>query len=158
MLSPIFVSADAQWEKLLSVWRMEKRRVVFTNGCFDVLHRGHVEYLACARKKGDVMIVGLNSDDSVRRLKGPTRPVNDFFARATVLAALRSVDAVVGFDDDTPLRLIELVRPDVLVKGSDYRPENIVGADVVLAYGGRVQTVDLTPGFSTTTLIEKMRN
>lgn len=157
MLSPIFVSADSGWKKLLSDRRSENRRVVFTNGCFDVLHRGHVEYLAAARQKGDFLLVGLNSDASVRRLKGAGRPVNEFIARATVLAALRAVDAVVGFDDDTPLRLIEIVRPDVLVKGADYKPENIVGADVVLSYGGRVETAELTPGYSTTGLIEKMR-
>jgi D-beta-D-heptose 7-phosphate kinase/D-beta-D-heptose 1-phosphate adenosyltransferase len=141
------------------LWRRRilGKTVVFTNGCFDVLHRGHVEYLAAAKRMGDALLVGLNSDHSVRRLKGPGRPVNTFEARATVLSALRSVDAVVGFDDDTPFGLIEIVRPDVLVKGADYTRENIVGAEYVLSYGGRVETVELTQGYSTTGLIAKLR-
>lgn len=131
--------------------------IVFTNGCFDILHRGHVEYLAHARSLGDRLVVGLNSDDSVRRLKGPTRPLNGEEDRALVLAALEVVDAVTIFDEDTPLELIAALLPDVLVKGGDYRPDTIVGADEVVAAGGRVVVSRLVPGLSTTGLIERSR-
>ena len=143
----------AEW---LEDCRKNGRKIVFTNGCFDILHRGHVEYLSKAAAFGDVMIVGLNSDASVKRLKGPSRPVNDEFARAFVLAGLGFVSAVVLFDEDTPYNLIKTVQPDFLVKGSDYKPENIVGYDIVTAKGGKVVTVDLVEGFSTTKTIEKM--
>ena len=132
------------------------KKIVFSNGCFDILHRGHVEYLAKAAAFGDVMIIGLNTDASVKRLKGPSRPVNDENARAFVLAGLEFVSAVVFFDEDTPYNLIKTVQPDILVKGSDYKPENIVGYDIVMAKGGKVVTVDLVEGFSTTKTIEKM--
>lgn len=141
----------------LSTWRAQGLKIVFTNGCFDLLHRGHVEYLAKASDKGDVLVVGLNTDASVRRLKGESRPINDEVARATVLASLSCVDAVVLFDEDTPYELIKAVRPDVLVKGADYKPEEIVGYDVVTAYGGKVETVDLVEGYSTTGMIESMK-
>lgn len=131
-------------------------RVVFTNGCFDILHRGHVEYLAAARELGDALVVGLNSDASVRRLKGPGRPVNPTQDRAAVLAALSVVDAVAVFDDDTPLRLIEALLPDVLVKGGDYSRETIVGAAEVEGAGGRVVVVPLVEGRSTTGIIERI--
>ena len=130
---------------------------MFSNGCFDILHCGHVEYLAKAAAFGDVMIIGLNTDASVKRLKGPSRPVNDEYARAFVLAGLEFVSAVVLFDEDTPYNLIKKVQPDFLVKGSDYKPENIVGYDIVTAKGGKVVTVDLVEGYSTTKTIEKMR-
>lgn len=147
-------------EESLNNWLGECRRsgkkIVFSNGCFDILHRGHVEYLSKAAAKGDVLIIGLNTDASVRRLKGPSRPVNDEKARAFVLAALGFVSAVTLFDDDTPYQLINKVQPDVLVKGSDYRPEDIVGYDIVTAKGGRVETIDLVEGFSTTKTIEKL--
>lgn len=130
-------------------------RIVFTNGCFDVLHRGHVEYLAAARRLGDRLVVGLNGDDSVRRLKGPGRPVNPYEDRAIVLAGLAAVDAVVRFDDDTPLGLIEALQPDVLVKGGDYRLEEIVGAEEVIAGGGEVVIVPLVPGRSTTEVLAR---
>lgn len=132
------------------------KKIVFSNGCFDILHRGHVEYLSKAAAFGDVMVVGLNTDASVKRLKGPSRPVNDEYARAFVLAGLEFVSAVVLFDEDTPYNLIKKVQPDFLVKGSDYKPENIVGYDIVTAKGGKVVTVDLVEGFSTTKTIEKM--
>lgn len=128
-------------------------KVVFTNGCFDILHRGHVEYLAKAADMGDVLVVGLNTDASVRRLKGEGRPINNEESRALVLASLSFVDAVVLFDEDTPLELIKAVRPDVLVKGADYKPEEIVGADFVTSYGGTVATVPLVEGYSTTKVI-----
>ena len=142
-------------EKWLDDCRKNGKKIVFTNGCFDILHRGHVEYLAKAAAFGDVMIIGLNTDASVKRLKGPSRPVNDEYARAFVLAGLEFVSAVVLFDEDTPYNLIKTVQPDFLVKGSDYKPENIVGYDIVTAKGGKVVTVDLVEGFSTTKTIEK---
>ena len=129
--------------------------LVFTNGCFDILHRGHVEYLAYARGLGDWLVVGLNADDSVRRLKGPSRPVNGAHDRALVLAALAVVDAVILFEEDTPQRLISALLPDVLVKGGDYREEDIVGADEVVAAGGRVVVAPLVPGRSTTSILER---
>lgn len=137
--------------------RRAGRRVVFTNGCFDILHAGHVALLEAARREGDVLVVGLNSDASVRRLKGPERPLNGERDRAAVLAALRAVDAVVVFDEDTPLALIRALRPDVLVKGGDYTVDTIVGADVVAAAGGRVVVVPLVAGRATTALVEKIR-
>ena len=143
-------------EKWLVECRRSGKKIVFSNGCFDILHRGHVEYLSKAAAKGDVLIIGLNTDASVRRLKGPTRPVNDEKARAFVLAALEFVSAVTLFDEDTPYQLINKVQPDVLVKGSDYKPEDIVGYDIVMAKGGRVETIDLVEGFSTTKTIEKL--
>lgn len=142
--------------KWLEDCRKNGKKIVFTNGCFDILHRGHVEYLSKAAAFGDVMVIGLNTDASVKRLKGPSRPVNDEYARAFVLAGLEFVSAVVLFDEDTPYDLIKKVQPDFLVKGSDYKPENIVGYDIVTAKGGKVVAVDLVEGFSTTKTIEKM--
>ncbi len=144
------------WEEAVERYgRPRPGRVVFTNGCFDILHRGHVEYLHTARRLGDLLIVGLNGNDSVRRLKGEGRPVNDYEDRATVLAGLEAVDAVVRFDDDTPLRLIEALLPDVLVKGGDYRPDEIVGAHEVVQAGGEVVVAPLVPGRSTSDIIER---
>jgi len=137
--------------------RAAGKTVVFTNGCFDLLHRGHVDLLAAARAKGDVLIVGLNSDASVRRLKGPGRPLVPAGDRAAVLAALAAVDVVVVFDEDTPLELIGELVPDVLVKGADYRPEDVVGKDVVERAGGRVELVPLTEGRSTSSLVDRLR-
>jgi D-beta-D-heptose 7-phosphate kinase/D-beta-D-heptose 1-phosphate adenosyltransferase len=133
------------------------QKIVFTNGCFDVLHAGHVQYLNEARAQGDVLVVGLNSDASVRGLKGANRPVQPQTARSVVLAALQAVDFVTIFDDATPLKLIEAIRPDVLVKGADYRKDQVVGAGFVESHGGRVHLAALHPGHSTTTLIDKMR-
>ena len=141
----------------LSRWREQGLRIVFTNGCFDILHRGHVEYLSKAADMGDVLVVGLNTDASVKRLKGEGRPVNDQEARAIVLASLSCVDAVALFDEDTPYELIKAVRPDVLVKGADYKPEEIVGYDIVTSYGGKVETVPLVEGYSTTGLLNGKR-
>ncbi len=136
-------------------WRATGARVVFTNGCFDILHIGHIRLLEQARRQGDCLIVGLNSDASVRRLKGPSRPIVADSERAGILAALSSVDAVVVFDESTPLRLIEAIRPDVLVKGGDYSQDSVVGAREVLAWGGRVELIPLVRGVSTTRLIAK---
>jgi rfaE bifunctional protein nucleotidyltransferase chain/domain len=129
---------------------------VFTNGCFDLLHPGHVTYLEAARELGDALVVGLNSDASVRRLKGPARPILTEQERATVLSGLRSVDYVVVFDEDTPLALIRRIVPDVLVKGGDWPVEAIVGADVVLAAGGRVSSLPFVEGKSTTGIVERI--
>ena len=139
-------------------WRHRTRgRLVFTNGVFDLLHPGHIEILSNARALGDALVVGVNSDDSVRRLKGPSRPVRNEQERAYVLAALRDVDAVVLFSEDTPLELIRRLRPDVLVKGGDYTRDTVVGADDVESWGGRVVIVPLVHGQSTTSIIEKLR-
>ena len=140
--------------KQLAIWRFKGKTIVFSNGCFDVLHLGHVEYLAKARDLGDILIVGLNSDDSVHRIKGAHRPVNNEEARAITLAALSFVDCVILFGEDTPYELIKLVQPDILVKGKDYEGKEIVGSDVVKASGGQVVTIDLTKGYSTTHTIE----
>lgn len=148
-----------QVQRLCNIWRMKGDRIVFTNGCFDILHRGHVEYLQEAAALGDRLIIGLNTDDSVRRLgKADGRPYNDQDSRAKVLAALRLVDAVVLFDQDTPLELIQAIGPDVLVKGGDYTEEQIVGAAFVKARGGEVRSLKLVEGFSTTALVERIRN
>lgn len=142
-----------------NIWRMKGDRIVFTNGCFDILHRGHVEYLQEAASLGDRLIIGVNSDRSVQRQgKGPDRPLNDEVSRAKVLAALRLVDAVVIFEEDTPLALIEAIEPDVLVKGGDWSADRIVGADIVLARGGEVRSLKLIEGFSTTSLVERIRH
>lgn len=144
---------------LLNQWNSENKEVVFTNGCFDILHRGHVEYLCHARDLGDKLILGLNTDASVKRLgKSPERPINNEQTRAIILAALECVDAIILFNEDTPLELIDFVQPDVLVKGSDYKAEDIVGYDIVKAKGGKVITIQLVDGFSTTKLIEKMKS
>ena len=131
-------------------WKNEKLRIVFTNGCFDLLHRGHVDYLSKAADLGDKLVIGLNSDASVSKLKGPHRPITDQDSRAFLLASLAFVDAVVIFDEDTPADLINLVRPDVLVKGGDYEPKDIVGYDTVIARGGEVIALPLVKGYSTT--------
>ncbi|MFO8089055.1 MAG: D-glycero-beta-D-manno-heptose 1-phosphate adenylyltransferase [Desulfatiglandaceae bacterium] len=132
-------------------------KLVFTNGCFDLLHPGHVRYLAAAREMGDHLLVAVNSDRSVRRIKGPSRPVQPEYVRAELLAALENVDSVVIFDEETPLRAIEALLPDVLVKGGDWKEEDIVGADVVRAGGGLVKSIPFEEGFSTTALIERIR-
>ncbi|MCO5162766.1 MAG: D-glycero-beta-D-manno-heptose-7-phosphate kinase [Mesorhizobium sp.] len=144
-------------ERLVGAWKREGLTVGFTNGCFDILHAGHVTLLHAARSQCDRLVLGLNSDASVRRLKGEGRPVNAEHDRACVLAALASVDAVVVFSEDTPLRLIELLKPDVLVKGADYTIDKVVGADIVQAYGGKVLLVDLVEGRSTTATIRKLK-
>jgi len=133
------------------------KKIVFTNGCFDIIHPGHTKYLQSAKSLGDVLILGLNSDDSVRRLKGSERPLNCEEDRAEVLLALESVDHVVVFTEDTPCNLISRIKPDVLAKGGDYKKEDIVGADVVEENGGEVVVIPFVPGKSTTSLIEKIR-
>jgi D-beta-D-heptose 7-phosphate kinase/D-beta-D-heptose 1-phosphate adenosyltransferase len=137
--------------------RATGQRIAFTNGCFDILHLGHVQYLTEARAQADCLVVGLNTDASVRALKGPGRPVNSEEARAAVLAGLAAVDFLVLFADPTPVELIRAIRPDVLVKGADYRKDQVVGADLVESYGGRVHLAGLREGYSTTKLIQQMR-
>ena len=145
------LEAAQQWR------RRQAGVVVFTNGVFDLLHPGHVDILVAARALGDALVVGVNTDDSVRRLKGPDRPVRGEHERVHVLGALEAVDAVVLFDADTPLELIRALMPDILVKGGDYSVETVVGAGDVIARGGRVVIVPLTPGHSTTGTVERMR-
>ncbi len=146
-----------QLDTHLAYWNFKNYKIVFTNGCFDIIHRGHIEYLAQAASYGDILIIGLNTDNSVRRIKGETRPVQDEYARAITLAAFQFVNAVVLFDEDTPYRLIQKVQPDILIKGSDYKPESIVGYDIVSAKGGEVVTIDFIEGYSTTKIIEKLK-
>lgn len=137
-------------------WKLDGKKMVFTNGCFDIIHRGHVEYLTKAKGLGDVLVVGLNTDASVRRIKGPKRPIVAEGDRAIVLAALRMVDFVSLFDENTPYELIQAIVPDVLVKGADWTPETIVGRDIIEKSGGSVQTIDLVPHRSTSAIIRKI--
>jgi rfaE bifunctional protein nucleotidyltransferase chain/domain len=139
------------------VWRAKQQKIVFTNGCFDILHHGHLDYLAKAADMGNVLVVGVNSDASVKRLKGPERPVTNQEDRAFQLASLLCVDAVCIFDEDTPLSLIELVQPDVLVKGGDYTIDTIVGASFVLQHGGKVLTVPFVQGYSTSSILDYIK-
>jgi D-beta-D-heptose 7-phosphate kinase/D-beta-D-heptose 1-phosphate adenosyltransferase len=144
-------------EKICNSLREQNKKIVFTNGCFDILHRGHIEYLTKAKEFGDVLIVGLNSDTSVKRLKGKDRPINSESDRARILDALKPVDYVVIFEEDTPLRLIQMVKPDVLVKGGDYKVEEIVGSEFVMSYGGKVEIIPFVEGKSTTKIIQKIK-
>ncbi len=150
------ILSDESLHRKLAFWRFRDYRVVFTNGCFDILHLGHIDYLARASELGDVLVVGLNTDKSVRALKGPPRPLQDETSRSLLLASLSFVSAVVLFDEETPLELIRVVQPDVLVKGSDYRPEEIVGHDLVTGGGGTVETIDFVEGYSTSAIIKKL--
>ncbi len=150
------VLTTAQLQPMLELWRFFGKKVVFTNGCFDLLHLGHLDYLSKAADLGDIFIIGVNTDASVSRLKGPMRPVNDQQSRAMLLAAFGFVDAVVLFDEPTPKALIDFIQPDVLVKGNDYKAEDIVGYDTVMAKGGRVATIPLVEGYSTTAIINRI--
>ncbi len=151
-----------KWEDLsrtIAIWKFKDRKIVFTNGCFDILHKGHVTYLAEAAELGDNLIVGLNSDESVKKLhKGPGRPIQDQDSRALILASLHHVSAVILFDEETPAELIKRVQPDVLVKGGDWKPEQIVGYDTVKANGGEVVSIDFVPGYSTTSIEQKIKS
>lgn len=147
------------WEQIpaaLEAWRAAGDRIVFTNGCFDILHYGHLHYLSAARDLGERLVIGLNSAASVSRLKGPNRPINDELTRTHLLAALEVVDAVIVFEADTPLELIALVQPDILVKGGDWKPEQIVGSGLVLAKGGQVKSLPFVQGYSTTNIEQKI--
>lgn len=146
-------------KKLCSIleWaRMQNKKIVFTNGCFDLLHQGHIDYLAKARSLGDMLIIGLNTDNSIKRLKGNSRPIQDEQSRALILASLLFVDYVVMFDEDTPYNLIKKINPNVLVKGADYKKEDIVGYDIVELNGGKVMTLNYLEGCSTSNIIRKI--
>ena len=143
-------------ERALAIWRFQDRKIVFTNGCFDILHLGHIDYLAKAADLGHILIIGLNTDASVCRIKGPQRPLQDQHSRAMILAALSFVSAVVLFDQETPYELIKLIQPDFLVKGADYKPEEIVGYDIITTRGGQVITIEFLPGYSTTGIVNKI--
>ena len=151
----IFLSKQ-NFSPCLQAWKNGNKKIVFTNGCFDILHRGHADYLAKAASLGDVLVLGLNTDQSVRRLKGNSRPIVDEYSRAFMLASFLFVNAVVLFDEDTPLDLIAFTQPDILVKGSDYKEEDIVGAEIVKAKGSSIITIDFVEGFSTTAIIGKI--
>lgn len=144
-------------QKTISRLKSRGKKIVFTNGCFDLLHYGHVKYLADAKKKGDILVVGINSDSSVKRIKGDKRPIINEAARLKTVASLQDVDYAVLFKENTPLKLIKLLKPDVLVKGADWSKNNIVGKDFVESYGGKVSTVKLVKGYSTTLLIKKIK-
>lgn len=151
------ILAGDSLQKALNTWRFYDKKIVFTNGCFDLLHYGHVEYLSKAKDLGDILIVGLNTDSSVKHLKGEHRPLQNENARAAILASLQFVDVVVLFDEETPYNLISHIRPHILVKGSDYKPEQIAGYDILQSYNGEVKTIDFVPGHSTSALEEKIR-
>jgi rfaE bifunctional protein nucleotidyltransferase chain/domain len=138
-------------------WKEKAQKTVFTNGCFDILHLGHIDYLEKAAGKGDKLIVAINTDSSVKKLKGDSRPINNEIARARLLAALAFVDAVTFFSEDTPIKLISNILPDVLIKGSDYEIGNIIGADIVLQNGGAVETIALVEGYSTSQIIKQIK-
>lgn len=152
----IFNYSDVEFSRLLAIWRFQGKKIVFTNGCFDILHLGHIDYLAAASELGDLLIIGLNTDLSVSRIKGNNRPLQDEVSRAFVLASLGFVDAVVFFGEDTPYNLIKTTQPDILVKGADYKPEDIVGYDVVKNKGGEIVTIEFLNGYSTTAIEKKI--
>lgn len=141
----------------LNIWRLLEKKIVFTNGCFDLLHLGHIDYLSKAADMGEKLIIGLNSDASTSALKGPSRPIIDQYSRSIMLASFSFVDAVIIFDDPTPLPLIEWIKPDILVKGADYTIDQIVGSELVLQYGGDVKTIEYLSGYSTSAIEKKIK-
>lgn len=151
------LSDNTEINRKIAYWKFLNQKIVFTNGCFDFLHQGHIEYLAKAASMGDILVIGLNTDRSVKSIKGNNRPINDETARAMVLAGMGFVEAVILFDEDTPFELIKKVEPDILVKGSDYEKNEVVGSDIVLEKGGEVKTVELTDGFSSTDIIDRIK-
>ena len=152
----IFVTADADYIRMLTISKFLGKKIVFTNGCFDLLHLGHIDYLSKAADLGNMLIIGLNSDLSVSRIKGNTRPLQDERSRAMVLASLGFVDVVVLFVEDTPYELIKATQPNILVKGADYKPEDIVGYDIVKNKGGEIITIEFLEGYSTTAIENKI--
>lgn len=152
------VKKSSELSKLLSRLRAKGKRIVFTNGCFDILHVGHIDYLSKAKRLGDILVVGLNSDSSVKKIKGKNRPLNNERDRAKVLSSLSMVDYISLFSESTPKRLIKDLKPDILVKGGDWKIEDIVGGDFVRSYGGRVKRIPFIKGYSTTSLIKKIEN
>ncbi|MBL57884.1 MAG: D-glycero-beta-D-manno-heptose 1-phosphate adenylyltransferase [Flavobacteriales bacterium] len=152
------IQSIEQSNKTIENWRKEKETIVFTNGCFDLLHLGHIDYLTKAKDLGSKLIIGVNSSQSVTRLKGPTRPINSTETRAFMLAAFKFVDLVVIFEDDTPIDLISNIKPNILVKGGDYTLETVVGAKEVMKYGGDVKIIPFLEGFSTTSIVTKIQS
>jgi len=155
-ISGLKIKSPWELKKILSRLKNQGKRIVFTNGCFDLLHYGHIQYLEAAKRKGDVLVVALNSDSSIKRIKGKNRPIINERDRLGTIVALASVDYVTLFSEDTPLKLIKLLKPDILIKGADWNKKNIVGADLVAGYGGKVYTVKLSQGRSTTKIIKKI--
>lgn len=149
------ITSDKIFQKVNN-WNKSGKKIVFTNGCFDLIHRGHIDYLSKAADLGDILVIGLNTDSSVRRLKGNSRPINDEYSRALVLASMCFIDCIIYFDDDTPYNLIKQIQPDFLVKGSDYKIEDIVGYDIVQAKNGKIVTIDYVEGYSTTNIENKI--
>lgn len=147
---------SSQLDDIIGKWKNAGEKIVFTNGCFDIIHQGHIDYLSKARDLGTKLIIGVNTDRSVSAIKGAHRPIQDEYSRMTILAAMEFVDAVILFDEDTPITLITRVIPDILVKGSDYKAEEIVGYDVVVGNGGKVETLDFLEGFSTSAIERKI--
>ena len=141
-------------KNLLNIWKFKDNKIVFTNGCFDLIHRGHIEYIAKAANLGDILIIGVNTDKSTKKLKGNKRPLQDEYSRALILSSLHFVNNVILFDEDTPYELIKFIQPDILVKGSNYKAEEIIGSDIVKAKGGEIITIDFIEGFSTTNIIK----
>jgi len=141
-------------ENIIKELKSQNLKIVFTNGCFDIIHRGHVEYLNKAKKLGDILIVGINSDESIKKIKGDKRPIVPLYSRAYVLDNLKAVDFVVPFDEETPINLIKIIKPDVHVKGGDYREEDLPEAEIVKSYGGEIKIIPLIEGFSTTKIID----
>lgn len=152
----IFTYTDADYHRMLAIWQFQGKKIVFTNGCFDILHLGHIDYLSKAADMGDLLIIGLNTDKSVSKIKGNSRPIQDEISRAMVLASLGFVDVVVFFGEDTPYNLIKITQPDILVKGADYKSEDIVGYDIVKNKGGEIVTIEFLEGYSTSAIEKKI--
>lgn len=155
---PLKLMSRSDLEKQAERWKLQDKKIIFTNGCFDILHKGHLELLSQAAALGDILVIGVNSDDSVKRLKGDERPVNDENFRALMLASLAIVDAVSIFPEDTPMELIESIVPNIIVKGGDYDPSTVVGAELVAKNGGEVIIIPLVKGYSTSILLQKIRD
>lgn len=152
------IISQGELNHLISEWKKNGESIVFTNGCFDLIHQGHIDYLSKAADKGSKLIIGVNTDSSVSRIKGSSRPIQDEYSRLIILSAMEFVNAVILFDEETPIDLINNVIPNILVKGSDYQAEDIVGYDTVINNGGRVETLDFLPGFSTSSIEDKIKN
>ena len=148
---------ESNLKQQLAIWRFLNKKIVFTNGCFDIIHLGHIDYLSKAKDLGDILLIGLNTDDSVKRLKGNNRPIKNQLERSVLLASLQFVDGVILFDEDTPYNLIKKVKPEILVKGSDYKKEEIIGVDIIESVGGEIITIDFLEGYSTTSILDKIK-